>query len=182
MSPTVQFADPDDNRQADVVIYDGKCQFCQSQVARLARLDRAFPARNHLPRLAFLSLHDARVAARYPELTFEQLMEQMYVIEGGNATSGGIHGGADAVRYLSRRLPILWPVAPLLHLPGTARLWRWAYHQVAKRRYRWNREHAGGKDVSGGCKDDACAIHFGEHKHAGSREKAGETVMTKADR
>jgi predicted DCC family thiol-disulfide oxidoreductase YuxK len=181
MSPAVQFADPDDNRQADVVIYDGKCQFCQSQVARLERLDRAFPARDGLPRLAFLSLHDARVASRYPELSFEQLMEQMYVIERGQANSNGIHGGADAVRYLSRRLPILWPVAPLLHLPGTARLWRWAYHQVAKRRYRWNRDRAGTSNTSGACKDDACAVHFGEHKFASPRKDVVETVNANID-
>jgi predicted DCC family thiol-disulfide oxidoreductase YuxK len=74
-------------------------------------------------------------------------MEQMYVVD----RAGRRHGGADAVRYLSRRLPLLWPVMPILHIPGTAGLWRWAYRQVAKRRYR----------ISGrSCDQDACSIHF----------------------
>jgi predicted DCC family thiol-disulfide oxidoreductase YuxK len=40
-----------------------------------------------------------------------------------------------------------------LHIPGTAALWRWAYHQVAARRYR----------IAGQtpCDQDACAVHFG---------------------
>jgi predicted DCC family thiol-disulfide oxidoreductase YuxK len=52
---------------------------------------------------------------------------------------------------LSRRLPLLWPLAPLLHLPGTARLWRWMYRQVARRRYR-----LGGRS----CESDACSVHL----------------------
>ena len=74
-------------------------------------------------------------------------MEQMYVVD----QAGRRHGGADAVRYLTRRLPTLWLAAPLLHLPGTARLWRWLYQQVAKRRYK-----LAGKS----CDDDSCSVHF----------------------
>jgi predicted DCC family thiol-disulfide oxidoreductase YuxK len=55
------------------------------------------------------------------------------------------------VRYLSRRLPLLWIVAPILHLPFTAGIWRWMYRQVAKRRYK-----IAGKT----CENDACTIHF----------------------
>ena len=133
--------DPDTLSDADVVIYDGECNFCRGQVANLRWLDWSGE------RLAFLSLHDPRVAERYPDLTREALMEQMYVID----RSGRRHGGAEAVRYLSRRLPTLWIVAPVLHLPFTAGLWRWAYRQVAKRRYR-----LAGKS----CENDACSIHF----------------------
>ncbi len=75
------------------------------------------------------------------------MMEQMYVVD----QAGRRHGGADAVRYLTRRLPTLWLAAPLLHLPGTARLWRWLYQQVAKRRYK-----LAGKS----CDDDSCSVHF----------------------
>ncbi len=72
-------------------------------------------------------------------------MEQMFVVDRRNRT----HGGADAVRYLSRRLPLLWIAAPILHLPGSARFWRWIYAQVAARRYRL----AGRK-----CDNDRCRI------------------------
>lgn len=136
-----ELADPDTLSDADVVIYDGQCNFCKSQVNNLRRLDRWGN------RLSFLSLHDPRVAQRYPDLSHEELMEQMYVID----QSGRQHGGADAVKYLSRRLPLLWIVAPILHIPGTAKLWRWAYKQVAKRRYR-----LAGKS----CENDVCSIHL----------------------
>lgn len=133
--------DPDRSPATDVVLYDGKCRFCLGQVRNLQRLD--WPGTH----LSFLSLHDPRVADRYPDLTHQQLMEQMYVID----QAGGRHVGSEAIRYLSRRLPLLWPLAPLLHLPGTAALWRWGYRQVAKRRYR-----LAGKT----CDGDSCSVHL----------------------
>ncbi|MBW3598347.1 MAG: DUF393 domain-containing protein, partial [Planctomycetes bacterium] len=116
----------DEHPGADVVIYDGHCRFCTSQVRKLARWD----GRN---RLVFVSLHDARVAERYPDLTHEQMMEQMYVV----TPDGRRYGGAAAFRYLTRRLPKFWPLAPLLHIPLSLPLWQWTYRQVARRRYRW---------------------------------------------
>ncbi len=139
--PTTTLPDPDQRPLSDVVIYDGHCVFCRSQVERIARWDRR-------AQLSFLSLHDARVAERYPDLTFEQLMEQMYVID----RAGRRHAGAGALRYLSRKLPRLWILAPALHLPGTLPFWRWCYRQVAKRRYA-----LAGKS---NCDGDSCKIHF----------------------
>lgn len=136
-----ELPDPDSLTDADVVIYDGQCNFCRSQVSKLRRLDCCGN------RLSFLSLHDTRVAERYPDLQHDDLMEQMYVIDQHDRR----HGGADAVRYLSRRLPLLWPLVPLLHLPGTARLWRWMYRQVASRRYRL---------AGRSCEGDTCSVHL----------------------
>lgn len=134
-------ADPQERPNADIVIYDGHCRFCTGQVERLARWDRR-------GRLAFLSLHDGRVSRLCPDLSHEQLMEQMYVMP----PTGKRYGGARAVRYLSRRLPRLWLVAPLLHLPGSLPLWQWAYLAVAKRRYR-----LGHPDT---CPDGSCDVHL----------------------
>ena len=133
--------DPDSLSDADVVIYDGQCNFCRSQVNNLRRLDVGGQ------RLAYISLHDPRVAERYADLDHQSLMDQMYVVD----AQGRRHGGADAVRYLSRRLPMLWLAAPILHLPGTANLWRWLYRQVAKRRYK-----LAGKS----CENDVCSVHM----------------------
>jgi predicted DCC family thiol-disulfide oxidoreductase YuxK len=141
LSRPADLPDPDSNPDADVVIFDGVCKFCRAQVGRLRRLDLRGD------RLTFLSLHDPRVSERYPDLTHETLMEQMFVID----SSGRRHGGADAVRYLSRRLPAIWILAPLLHIPFSAGLWRWCYRQIAKRRYK-----LAGKS----CENDACRIHF----------------------
>lgn len=143
--------DPDQHPETDVVIYDGHCQFCQAQVRRLARFDAWGKLVGQSGRLSFISLHDPRVAQRYPDLSYEQLMEQMFVV----TPKGEKHGGADAIRYLSRRLPALWPAMPVLHIPGSASLWRWMYGQVARQRYRWNKDS---------CENDACSVHFGPRK------------------
>lgn len=151
MNLATNLPDPIDLPQADIVIFDGECQFCQGQVARLARFDRWGKVVGRGGKLAFLSLHDPRVAALYPDLTHDMLMEQMYVVD----RQGLRHGGADAIRYLSRRLPILWPMMPIMHIPGSAGMWRWMYQQVARRRYRWNKPT---------CDNGACAVHLGEKK------------------
>jgi predicted DCC family thiol-disulfide oxidoreductase YuxK len=121
------------------LIYDGNCRICTGQVRRIARADGR-------GRLAYLSLHDAEVAARYPDLSHDDMMQAMYVVD----RTGRRHRGAEAVRYLSRRLPLLWWLAPLLHLPGSLPLWQWLYRQVAKRRYRLGRAD---------CSDGACHVH-----------------------
>ncbi len=134
---------PSEYPNAEVIIYDGHCQFCTRQVSRLNRWD----GKN---RLAFISLHDEFTATAYPDLTKTQLMEAMYLID----KTDNRHRGAAAIRVISRRLPKLWPLAILLHLPFSLPLWRWGYHQIAKRRYRLN------------CDGGTCAIHFGEKPSA----------------
>ena len=139
--PDRSLPDPDENPGAPVVIWDGKCNFCRAQVERLRAYD---PHR----RLAYLSLHDPRVAQRYPRLSHEQLMEQMWVVTANQE----FHGGADAVRFLSRYLPRLWGLAPLLHLPCAMPVWRYMYKAIARRRYRLAGES---------CDSGACELHAG---------------------
>lgn len=130
-----------DNADADIVIYDGHCRFCTNQVRKLARWDGR-------GRLAFLSLHDDRAKELCPDLTHEQMMEQMFVV----TRDGRRYGGAAAFRYLTRRLPRLWALAPAMHLPFSLPAWQWAYRQVAKRRYRWGKVEE--------CDSGACQVHF----------------------
>ncbi len=134
-------ADPRERPGTDIVVFDGHCRFCTGQVQRLAQWDRH-------GRLAFLSLHDPRAAELCLDLTHDQLMEQMYLV----TTTGNRYGGAAAVRYLSRYMPRLWPLAPLLHIPGSLPVWQWFYDRVAKRRYRYGRLDS--------CDNDACDVHF----------------------
>jgi predicted DCC family thiol-disulfide oxidoreductase YuxK len=141
----VHLAAPAERPDALVVIYDGHCKICTAQVQRLAGWDGG-------GRLAFLSLHDPSVADKYPDLSHDDLMKDMYVID----RSEGRHRGAAAIRLLSRTLPRLWWLAPLLHLPFSLPLWQWLYRQVANRRYRFGQ-------ISD-CTDDACAVHFREKK------------------
>lgn len=121
----------------DTVLYDGECRFCRRQIALLRRLDLT-------GRLRFTSLHDDTVARDFPEIPFADLMDRMFVVDRG----GRARGGAEAVRYLSRRLVPLWPLAVLLHIPGTLPLWSRLYAWIAARRY----------GLAGRCSDDTCKI------------------------
>lgn len=134
---------PADLPDAGVVIYDGECRFCRANVAIFARLDRA-------NRLAFISLHDDSVYERWPDLSHEQLMQEMVIVD----RTGRRHIGASAIRFLSRRVPLMWPLAPFLHLPFSMPVWKWLYRQVAQRRYLI----AGKRPV---CDDQSCKIHLG---------------------
>ncbi len=127
-------------RSKDIVIYDGECNFCVRQINHLRRLDRS-------QKLDFVSLHDPMIAAQFPELTFEMLMEQMWVV----TKSGGKYGGADAVRYLSTQLPILYPLIPILYFPLAMPLWRFLYKKIAQSRYR----------IAGrSCENGTCSLHY----------------------
>jgi predicted DCC family thiol-disulfide oxidoreductase YuxK len=131
---------PTERPDADVVIYDGHCVICTGQIQRLARWDTKGS-------LAYISLHDPEVARRWPDLAYDDLMKNMYVVD----QQGQRHRGAAAIRYLSRRLPRLWWLAPVLHIPGTLPIWQALYQQVAKRRYRFGRIES--------CENGSCQIH-----------------------
>lgn len=131
---------PADRPSADVVIYDGHCRLCVAQVRRLALWDSR-------RRLTFLSLHDAEVRRRFPDLSHDALLANMYVVD----AAGARHRGAAAIRHLSRRLPRLYALAPLLHIPGSLPLWQWLYQQVARRRYGFGRVES--------CENGACHRH-----------------------
>jgi len=131
---------PDDRPNADVVIYDGKCRICTAQVSKLLWWD----CQN---KLSYISLHDARVQERYPDLTREQLMQEMVIVD----QKGRRYAGAYAVRYLTSRLRRMWWAAPILYFPGSMILWKPLYRWIAKNRYR----------LSGTpkCKDGTCELH-----------------------
>jgi predicted DCC family thiol-disulfide oxidoreductase YuxK len=121
----------------DTVIYDGHCRFCRSQIALLRWVDLR-------RKLRFVSLHDAAVSRDYPELSPDDLVAQMYVID----PAGHARGGAEAVRYLTRQLVLLWPLALVLHIPGTMPLWSCIYRFIAKNRML----------IAGSCADGSCKL------------------------
>lgn len=122
--------------ERDTVLFDGECGFCRQRVANLRWADRGH-------RLAFLSLHDENVARDFPEVPRARLHDEMVVID----TRGEVRGGAVAVRYLSRKLPLLWPLALVLHIPGSLPVWNWLYRLVAR-----NRMRLGGRCEEGTCR------------------------------
>jgi len=136
--------DPRDFPEREVVIFDGDCRFCLRQVRRLQRWDGG-------ARLAFVSLHDPFVREHYPELTHEQLMKEMYVVD----HQGNRLGGAVAFRYLARRLPRLWMLAPFLYIPYSLPIWKLGYRLVAAHRYRIS-----GRTQDSACDNGSCDLHF----------------------
>ena len=86
--------------------------------------------------------------------------DDMYVID----REGEPHRGAAALKYLSRHLRPLWPLAPLLHIPGTLPIWQWCYQQIARRRYLWGRADE--------CDSGSCRVHF---KASGESERNSRT-------
>ncbi|MDX2267394.1 MAG: DCC1-like thiol-disulfide oxidoreductase family protein [Bryobacter sp.] len=116
---------PEAGEQKLTLLFDGHCRFCIGQMRLLKMVDV-------FGQLRFLSLHDEQARELAPSFSHDELMQQMVAV----SPSGQAAGGAAAVRTLSRHLPMLWILAPLLHFPGSLPLWAWAYRQVAESRYR----------------------------------------------
>ncbi len=131
-----------DASERDVVIFDGHCRICTAGIKKIQWLD-------WLSKCRYVSLHDAEISEKYPDLTYDMLMDEMYVVN----EKGLRLGGAAAFRYLSWRIPLMWPIAPILSIPGTMGLWSSLYKLVAKNRYRFGRI----QDCDGG----TCHLHFG---------------------
>lgn len=159
--PDLRFPHPTERPESIVVIFDGQCRFCTSQVRILQRLDFS-------RRLSFISLHDPLVSQWYPDLTYDQLMKQIYVIPATDSTRSRRqdsadpvrYGGAEGFRYIAWRLPIFWPIAALLSIPFTMPLWKAMYDFIARQRYRFGK--LGGEDPCG--PDGTCELHFGDRK------------------
>jgi predicted DCC family thiol-disulfide oxidoreductase YuxK len=109
-----------------VVLYDGQCPFCKATVKLLQRLDWCH-------RLHF---QDCRQVEKWPTtptpLSLERLLEQMHVVTSDRCR---VYAGYAAFRWLAWRLPLLWPVAPWLYLPGVPWLGQRVYLWIARRRY-----------------------------------------------
>jgi predicted DCC family thiol-disulfide oxidoreductase YuxK len=122
---------PDDRGQ---VLYDGQCPLCLRSVALLKRLD-------WLGQLRYI---DARDRQQWPAsdtpLDPERLLQEMHVL-----TPDGRHvyHGFAALRWIAWRLPLLWPLAPLLYIPGVPRLGQRLYLWVARNRFRLVPCHGG---------------------------------------
>ncbi|MCH2114535.1 MAG: DUF393 domain-containing protein [Pirellulales bacterium] len=124
-SPAPSLPCPSKRPEADVVIYDGDCGICSAQVRKLPWWDCR-------QKLSYISLHDAQVAKRWPQLPAGRLMQEMCIV----TPSGHEYWGIDAIRHLTRRLRRLWWLAPLLHVPGSMFVWRPLYRWIARNRYR----------------------------------------------
>jgi len=117
-------------RGAIAVLYDGRCGLCIRTAFFLALLD-------HLRRLRLIDYHDAAERTKVaPDLQFKDLDRVMHV----RFSKARTEKGFDAFRALSWHLPALWPLAPLLHVPGVPLIGRRIYAAVAESRKKCTHE------------------------------------------
>jgi predicted DCC family thiol-disulfide oxidoreductase YuxK len=117
-----------------LLLFDGNCALCRKGVAQLRRLDW----------LGVLDYADARdrsqLPATDPPLDPDRLLEEMHLVP---AAGGRVYHGFGAFRWLAWRLPLLWPLAPFLYIPGVPALGQRLYLWVARNRFRLVPCHGG---------------------------------------
>jgi predicted DCC family thiol-disulfide oxidoreductase YuxK len=107
-----------------VVLYDGHCRLCQRTIHTLRALD----VLDQL--IPINALNDnARLDAGVGHLEVGALMEAMHVVAGSRLWSG-----FAACRAIAWRIPLLWPVLPLLYLWPVPPVGRRVYRIIASRR------------------------------------------------
>lgn len=116
------------------VLFDGDCAFCQKSVALLRKLD-------WLGRLAYVDVRDAsQPVLQAPHVATAPLTDEMHVL---TADGRDLYRGFAALRWLAWRLPLLWPVAPLMYIPGIPALGQRLYLWIARNRFRLVPCHGG---------------------------------------
>lgn len=117
-----------------VVLYDGSCRLCRRSSFGLAILD----ACSHLRLVNFRDKAAKNLVA--PELDESQLDLAMHILlparpgEALAKSGSSIRTGFDAFRCICRQLPLLWPLTPILSLPGMSRIGKRIYARIAKNR------------------------------------------------
>ena len=102
------------------IVNDGDCGFCRRAVATLRTLDV-------LERIDWASSLDAN---RVRRLGLVEVADGRDLEHFTAVFPGGTAWGYDAYRRLAARIPLFWPVLPLLFLPPVAALGRAVYGRV----------------------------------------------------
>jgi predicted DCC family thiol-disulfide oxidoreductase YuxK len=116
------------------VLYDGHCAFCRKSVALLQRLDW----RRILTYVDVRDPEQMKTVAAPVEPS--RLVEEMHVVTPGRHH---LHHGFAAIRWMAWQLPLLWPVAPFLYIPGVPALGQKLYLWIARHRFQLVPCHGG---------------------------------------
>ncbi len=107
------------------VLYDGGCGLCTGTVSWLRRLDWRGQLRFRDVMAEWESLSHA-----HPSLDAVACATAVHVVD----VRGRITQGFDGFRTLAWAIPVLWPVLPILYVPGVPIIGRRVYAWVASRR------------------------------------------------
>jgi hypothetical protein len=91
-----------------------------------------------------VDLTAVEVTSVHPSLTRQDCMRSMHAV----SRDGKVTAGFDSVRSAAAKLPLFWPLALFLYIPGVAWPGRVVYNRVAATRPR---------DVP--CTDQVCGLH-----------------------
>lgn len=114
-----------------VVLYDGHCGLCLRSMYSLELCDWL----KILKPVDFRVVDDRRAFA--PGITESKLDKAMHI----RLSDGSYLTGFDAFRYMTRKLPPLWPAYPLLWLPGVDVIGRKVYARIAESREKCDHEN-----------------------------------------
>jgi predicted DCC family thiol-disulfide oxidoreductase YuxK len=132
------------------VLYDGHCRFCTASVNRLVALAKRGA-------LVPVSFQEPGVLDRYPGLTYDMCMKQMYLI----TSAGRRYGGFEAAVQAVATRPILGWLAQIYYVPIIRQFFDLTYSLIAAHRYRIM-----GKAVAAGdCDGGTCALHARHTTH-----------------
>ena len=106
-----------------MLIYDADCRLCNSLARWLSRAD-------FLSRVIWTPYQSLN--APPPGLSWVDLKRSAYLTVGSGRHCEGFY----AFRMLTLRLPLLFPLAPILWFPGVSKIGSKAYMWVARNRYR----------------------------------------------
>ena len=113
-----------DHRAAQI-IYDGHCKFCRSTIVKLRVMDLFGTLRG----VDYQTHPD--VSRLHPHLTREIAHSQIHLVEPG----GRLSAGFSVFRRLCLKLPMLYPLIPLVYFPGSGVVGPVLYRWVANNRY-----------------------------------------------
>jgi len=123
-----------------VLLYDGRCGFCLESIKRLRVLDLF----GWVDPLDFHTQPD--LAKLNPALTPQRCRSEMVLLE----PNGRVSGGFEAFRRMAPHLPMVWPLVPVLYVPGMRWLGTRIYRWIATHRYLLHRNPA--------CAANQCAV------------------------
>jgi predicted DCC family thiol-disulfide oxidoreductase YuxK len=109
-----------------IVLYDGDCALCRKTTSILKRLD-------WLRQLKFHNCRDtAGISANSAHLEPARMIAEMHLLTPDRKKA---LSGFGAVRWIAGRVPLLWPLYPLLFIPGMPKLGQRIYLWIARNRF-----------------------------------------------